>query len=376
MELYRIRISLLPNTYFLFEPIEYYFVNSQERRVLIYQLSYIDEITPANNMTTRIPYYISDGHTNHFRANMILPFICFQDVQSLTVCPFDVTYSRLPQNGLMKLNIGRNFDTTQISTYIEDIIYQQFGHNIFTFMTTASRNNTIGVTSVLPRIQNILDYFIAITSDSIINIRNPVNYRPVYTQTQQYNIDFVDNVPNMINYGLNSQNVTLQRFNHFLNITDYYRGLLSNALNDQYIHFVQYQVITVQSIINLLPQEISTLEFNTLIGTCNGDVANPLTHITPLNVNLVDIYAQISHLLYQQLIDYIDYMPINMEEPPMDIPINMEEPPMDIPMEELRRLHFFNNVRNMLIPALYNAPFNNLLETNIAGWKTLLMHHI
>ncbi len=348
IQLYRIRLSLVPNTYFLFEPINYYYIDTPIRRVLIYQISYTDNTNPANNMTTRIPYYISDGHTNHFRANMIYPFICFNNQLSQTTCPFVVNPERLPEGGLIKLNIGINFDTSQITDWIHQQIGQHFDQNLFNFMDEVSRDRHIGVISVLPRITNILDFFIAITSDSIINLRPSVNYRPVYTPRQEYNIDFVDNHPYMLYYGLDPQNIQhQQQFNNFLAITDYYRQLLCVALHDQYIHYVQYNIINHEPIV--LPSvTVSMLEFNRLMITCNGDQNNLQPHLSPDKINSVQIFASISHLLYTQLKEQIE--------------LHME-------IYNQNAYNFFNNVNNMLIPALYNAPFNQLLQTNIDGWN-------
>ena len=49
-----------------------------------------------------IPYYISDGHTNHLRANMIFPFICFNN-KDRDIFPNCFDVPRYEENLLVKL---------------------------------------------------------------------------------------------------------------------------------------------------------------------------------------------------------------------------------------------------------------------------------
>ncbi len=339
LQLYKINISLDPNTSFLLEPVEYYYIESQIRRVLIYQISYTDNITPENNISTRIPYYISDGHTNHFRANIIYPFVCFHDEASKSLCPFDPTHSKLPNGGLIKLYIGKNFNTQIISEAINIQIKKNFDIELFYFMDMVSRHRTIGVMSVLPRIANVLDYFIAITSDAIINLRPNKNYRPVYNSGNEYNMDFVDHQENMTLYGLDPYNLQhSQKFSGFLKITDSYRQILCGMLNNHYNELVSNNIINPERI-NLRPETISMYEFNTILQTCNGDITNPQPHISSERINSVSNYAQISDLLYSQLFDYTD----------------------DIRMPFLSEL--------LLMPPEYIRPFTAILPTNVRQWN-------
>ena len=48
IQLYRITISLIPNTQFILQPVEYYLIETQARRVLIYEITYSDN---TNNNT-------------------------------------------------------------------------------------------------------------------------------------------------------------------------------------------------------------------------------------------------------------------------------------------------------------------------------------
>ena len=57
--------------------------------VIIYQLKMVKE---SKETTVNIPYYISDGQTNRLRANLIFPFICFNEADpTRNVCPYSNT---------------------------------------------------------------------------------------------------------------------------------------------------------------------------------------------------------------------------------------------------------------------------------------------
>jgi hypothetical protein len=45
--------------------------------VVLYDIVYTENTYPQIEYKCTIPYYISDGRTNKFRANILLPFVCF-----------------------------------------------------------------------------------------------------------------------------------------------------------------------------------------------------------------------------------------------------------------------------------------------------------
>ena len=64
-------------------------------------------------LSTTIPYYISDGHTNHLRANMLFPFMSYNmEVNQ------NSPYVRGREGLLFKYNIGQNINTNSIEEWV------------------------------------------------------------------------------------------------------------------------------------------------------------------------------------------------------------------------------------------------------------------
>ena len=107
-----------------------------------------------------IPYYISDGHTNQLRANMIFPFICFnnKDHDIFPNC-FDVPI--YGEKLVIKLSTYSNLD---LSKYQSENIDSGFKLN--------KDNSHKGLQSVLARVPNIIDFLLAVNNTNIINYTN------------------------------------------------------------------------------------------------------------------------------------------------------------------------------------------------------------
>lgn len=349
---YEIVIQLQENKYFKFTPTEYIYIDSPATRVVIYNISYYDGDDTNSNLMAQIPYYISNGHTNHFRANMLYPFICFSHENSTESCPFDPTHSKLPNGGLMKLNIGQNFANLEIHAWIKsELAKARYPDSLYGLLQSTSRNKTVGVLSVLPRIQNILDYFIAIVAEPIINMKNYQNYRPVWTVGQEFNIDYVDNPALPKYYGIQqSQSLNPHNFNDYLSIGDFYRSKLTTALNDQIKHFIQYGILNTNEII-LEPYQLTMQVFNQTVGICNREPKDS-NNISMYSIQNVSAYSLISHNLHQQLITKVEN----------EISAGIADP---------IRNKFFSTFNLMLIRTpIYNGPNpESLLPINIRGWN-------
>lgn len=73
----------------------------------------------SGTKTTVIPYYISDGHTNTLRGNLLYPYFCLNDVNTENggkLCPMARTY--LADWGLYKISIVDSFNQYRINEYI------------------------------------------------------------------------------------------------------------------------------------------------------------------------------------------------------------------------------------------------------------------
>jgi len=162
--------------------------------VFIYQITIRDN--SGNESTAIIPYYISDGHTNNLRANFIFPFVCFNDIKNGDDCPwsmenvFGMLYKHTPaRNLVLKLD-------------------PPIGYPI-----EKDRNKTIGLSSVLPRITNLLDFIICIGSSEFIkeNIieTDLYNFRPVtgYSILDKYDMNMISILPEESTYKTYRKNI-------------------------------------------------------------------------------------------------------------------------------------------------------------------------
>jgi hypothetical protein len=78
--------------------------------IFIYNLKYINSLHPEKNIVSEIPFYLSDGGTNKFRCNSLLPFICFnendisknKDISGISgTCPIVTENRKYTQIGLL-----------------------------------------------------------------------------------------------------------------------------------------------------------------------------------------------------------------------------------------------------------------------------------
>jgi hypothetical protein len=131
-----------------------------------------------------IPYYISDGATNDLRANLILPFVCINENDKTRCSCF---YSPSTKGLKYKYNICNNLNFEHVyNTYypIKDPIEDRIKY---------SKTDITGLGSVLPRITNLLDFIIAISSsdkiDNKSNIYNLLSFRPLKEKQIEWNYD-------------------------------------------------------------------------------------------------------------------------------------------------------------------------------------------
>jgi hypothetical protein len=135
----------------------------------------------TNNKTTEvtesnIPYYISNGKTNQLRANLLFPFMCFNDEVTKEVCPY-TNSGNLAKGGLIKYELVNTLNTTKIANSINS----KLESNYLDTLKKTSLNETISILSVLGRINNLLDFLICINNNNIINYdeKNIMKYHPI-----------------------------------------------------------------------------------------------------------------------------------------------------------------------------------------------------
>jgi hypothetical protein len=230
------------------------------RRIVLYNITYTNSET-GENISSIIPYYISDGKTNNFRANMLYPFICINDQHNpLSGCPCFMKNGKCiidnDRGTLIKNNIVKNIDLNPINRYILSEIRKKYPSLADDFeniiLPRDSLRYSAGVASVLRRIENILNFFIAIYTDRIM---------------EKYDINTY--IPNIFgdpfDYSVNSPQGNNES-SEYINLYNEYRYNLLYYLNETVTKFTEFRIINYRFI---------DLEFNPIL----LDTFNNLEHI-------------------------------------------------------------------------------------------------
>jgi hypothetical protein len=129
-----------------------YKINSADKDciVVLYHIRYQEKTNEWETIhSTHLPYYVSNGVTNRLRANLLFPMLCFSLKVPLDDLPNGIYTGTLPQFGIVKYKLVETMDMDKLNLHL-------FGNS--------SVNKTDGITSVLPRIANVLDLIISTSS--------------------------------------------------------------------------------------------------------------------------------------------------------------------------------------------------------------------
>lgn len=306
-----------------------------DSKVVIYQIDYYHKNTAAT-ANAIIPYYVSDGFTNKFRANMIFPFMSFNMIHSITS-----PYSATQVEGLLfKYNIGKNIKLSSIEQWVR-YKFLEFYHNrgmngqiILNRLDAESNGHRIGVTSVLSRLENLLDYFISIVSSDIPSFlsRDIRCYRPR-----------TDNPADK--YDIQSCNTQTQADEY-----DLYKQFILEALTDQINHLVHCRLFVLEDIM-LAVEPSDRLHFNAELNICmNQGYAQNVS-------NYVDISIIFHRNIKAYITQLIDYANTHGEDDPALI---------GIPIRFL--VDFTNLLRDNTI---LKSPAADTLETTKTNWSAV-----
>jgi len=255
---YTVNINLANESY-TFTPTHYFIVHDnglRDNHVIMYRLIYKKSGDNRHIIEANIPYYISDGHTNGFRANMLYPFICFSLLDDDS-CPYAPQYT----NGLLlKYEIATNVNTNELQRYVNERYSEKVRTPTLAKIKDDSNSGTSGVSSVLGRIKNIIDYIISMCSTTILNVDQnfDIRYcRPVSRRGSELDMNYFtpgdkddldlyrgyllqvlnNQIQGLIKYGyctierksLDSINTTRSRFNNYINISRNSKGNIENV---------------------------------------------------------------------------------------------------------------------------------------------------
>ena len=226
----------------------------------------------VNELESIIPYYVSNGHTNELRANMLFPFMNFNQREKLDPsCPSSFA-DILTGNGLIKYNFIKNMN------HFDNKILDKCNFTPFEITQLSPQ----GIKTIFKRIRNILDFIIGCFTPMILNYDEKL--------IQCY---FPQNKPNEYNPDIcNSQ------IKHYNDITNTYRQYLLAELRDLSNTLLAQRFLKTN--IKIMSVEDMTVDsFNQSLNICHVDYNSNVSNYRKIS----DLLAS---LIKPYLSDYIE----------------------------------------------------------------------
>jgi hypothetical protein len=324
----------------------------KDYKVIMYDLHH--EFRGAIKKAT-IPYYVSNGSTNRLNADMLFPFMCFTDrLNDEPKCPHSISRpgqtSNLNNFGLIKYNVTKNMDTQAIVTSVNQNYLQKHSPVGLDVLSSLSKQNTIGITSIFVRIENVLDFIICCSSEKLVEYKKEYtdeqlqrfvpegpsgNYRGVLDYEKSYRRCVLDKLHEMIQAlrdthlvtftkkMMNIENKTYDEFNSIINVCQNQNPSQRSQTNVHTYNMISYELYHVLHSTGLfsylLPKErvIQLKDYNELNETmdkwyasCGSKAIN--SAVVGLIKNPVStIFKQIELYGQQVLVDnYRTYTPL------------------------------------------------------------------
>jgi len=276
----QIKLNLEGTDEFLLTPIDAFWITDNDGTKLNIVVNYnIQFKKDGHIINTIIPYYLSNGHTNRFRANMLFPFYNYNSKDNIS-CPSSDYKDKL----LFKINLVNNMQTFLINHLVtNDVLSEAIGDEIMIFGNKLENMCKGGLTSVVLRISNLLDFLISTCSEMLLDKSNEeINFRPVIEKENMYNSKVV-NVDNPF-----ADDCTLEKENIL------FRKYLVFHLREFIRMFLDLNLISL----NFIKLEIDNYktynEFNDLILLCKEHSLNTE------QIEKYKIYTEISVILGTQ----------------------------------------------------------------------------
>lgn len=297
-------------------PLEAFWLNSEydipKNIVVIYRIQLIlrPETYEQEIIESIIPYYLSNGYTNNFRANLLLPFYNF-NLKNNNSCPQTDVYG---EGTLLKISLVDNIKMKDFSTYLIKQVRNKINSEIQNSIKTdkiiknmiiRSNDFTIDVLSVLIRMTNLLDYLIAINSEMLNQSQfTTKSFRPV-------NIYRGDDVFNMYNPTIINDELVYPNGKQMYLEDDIFRENLVSSLRHQLNMFKKLNLIDVEFFelnINLITQN----DFNNRLHLCRGDTISDVDLINYENYKNISI--ELGQNFYDKLKNIIETETENIDK--------------------------------------------------------------
>lgn len=262
---------------------------------ILYKINYIrTNNTEEKTFKCYIPYYLSDGQTNHFRLNLLFPYICIVNQYSPNTCPRLLNSSQYSSGLLLKYGDVRNLNIKKIHTELTTMKEIEICDDIYVC-------NPDGINSVLPRLYNVLDFIIAISSYYIPNsyninddIKTYPNYRDTFDKFNIENDNYENNVNNF-NKIHNIHNINKEYDEMYRSsLLKFFINAKQNCISNKFID-VRYEKINIDG--EDIVRSIELINKFMKYGICNMDT-NSTTEYAENNNN---IYNYISYHMAKSL---------------------------------------------------------------------------
>jgi hypothetical protein len=252
------------------EPYEFFNVDFSVRYVVLYKLTLIDKRDKLRNRESIIPYYISNGHTNKLRANMIYPFMCYSNWKNQGVCPFyaneqeKIMYRN--RNFLLKYQFGPNYKYLLLEKQVIDSFIDMKGpenedtqRKALSKLDRLSIDNSRDLPSVLPRLRNLSDLVMCIMNENIIHFHeDKINIRCFRPMREEEDPEYIN---------MSKCNLDPER----LNSHDDYRFVLLTVLSRYANLIIKNNILENIQSIPMIAKPITLDAFNIRVAACDRE---------------------------------------------------------------------------------------------------------
>lgn len=322
-DLYFSKINYTINEHiFIIEPTEYYsityntysfdkktyseIISSAYRPVIFYKFTYKNN-TDNTIIESTIPLYVSDGKTNRFRGNLLLPFLCIESGGSLSGerdgCPLHLV--RPQQNDVYKLDPCEDLNTEKLFIEVMNNIKKKDGNYESTEKhkkLTDDAKKGMGLYTVLPRMKSFIIFLLNIVNYKIkYIIENNISDDKFNTLFQPYAHE-----NNEISQYYVTTETLLKDYDSFLEL---YIIELVNLFKELYIDVIKNKNVSIEFIkkkyTDFINIDVSAL--NNKINVCSDNKINSNYYKNYQKFNTISLtLSEIYKITQQKLSNFIN----------------------------------------------------------------------
>lgn len=321
------------NTKYNFYPDKIYNLkNSKNNNELLVAIYNLEETNKYSTIKSRIPYYLSDGHTNGINGRFLLPFMCPQSLNSKE-CPLNIYNNN---TNLIKYNCCNHIDVNKINNQLIENVKNYMNENIYDLY---KKYNYMGLSSFIIRFSNILDLIISILGNA------KLTYVDIDNNEKMYMPYFINNINKYILYdddinlkNDNENDIYNKIYNKYSTLSDYDKSKYGSVEN-----YLLRKLISYKS-----PYRIEIIKFMKKFKL-------ELSKLLENNINIVD-----------KLIDIKTLPILTFEEFNIQEPICTNNKPSEIAEKNYANYsNISNSLHSNILNLLQTIPNDNFIKDYI-----------